>query len=877
MSTVTQSVPAVDTEAEIGGLCVGVPYTFTLQAVNKSGTGSASPASDPVVPLVAQAPSVPLITSVYPKSHELVVEWEPPSIDGGDALNAYSLSVQTDDSTKTMTFPDGASSAVVTGLVNGTTYSISLVATSNAGSSGATTASGTPEAKVTPYAPQSFQALPNGRGGIVVSWSAPSFAGTSPVDGYDLTYQRAAFNGNAWRAAGSPRTLKLGPAAASRTLVLVKGFYAISVVAVSASGAGPPAMTSNPVSPTIDKSKETVILSPGSMKSLVLDDAGVLVWKAPVPNQVSHLAVGQILVGAVSSAAPQGLLATVDHISHTSKEVTITTGTAILSEAFSNLSFSTTGNPLAVSGAQFKPASAGIRELSAGPHSSVSLSLSKSFAINLSDGPVRVSGSASLSANLSLSAEINTGWLDIPDGLSITSSATVSASTSLQAGIGGSAQWQLGTITLPPITIPVGPVPVVIEPKVPVYLNLDGSITVGVSAKVTIGASISWTSKDPGHLTTKNLSSSPSIDGGPLAGVSATASADISLSIQPQLDIYGVAGPNLQATASLTATVNFDANPYFTLVPQISLAAGLDFDIWVFHASLEVNLGTHTFSGISLSTPPKATISVSPANSTVSPGNPLQFSSSRSDGQVVPVTWSLHGATSSDQISSGGLLSVGYPVNRSFTVVAEDSSGSIGETSVTVVAPPETPPGQPTNVQAQNPGQTSVTISWNAPIDQGGSVIIQYSVSGPGSGCTTSGTSCVISGLSSGSSYTACVQAENSFGWGSGQCVGFTTESSTQSPPSPTVSIQKGNVYSGNEYWTEMTVSNFPTGSGSFVCHWTDGSTSGPYDVSVPSANYTWAPSGTGTGVGCFAYGLSVWISIDAHNGVTYDSNTVAL
>jgi hypothetical protein len=76
------------------------------------------------------------------------------------------------------------------------------------------------------------------------------------------------------------------------------------------------------------------------------------------------------------------------------------------------------------------------------------------------------------------------------------------------------------------------------------------------------------------------------------------------------------------------------------------------------------------------------------------------------------------------------------------------------------------PPGAPTGVQA-TAGNASATVTWTAPASAGSSSITSYVVtSSGGQTCTSASTSCTVTGLTNGTSYTFTVQAVTAAGAG---------------------------------------------------------------------------------------------------------------
>jgi alpha-tubulin suppressor-like RCC1 family protein len=94
------------------------------------------------------------------------------------------------------------------------------------------------------------------------------------------------------------------------------------------------------------------------------------------------------------------------------------------------------------------------------------------------------------------------------------------------------------------------------------------------------------------------------------------------------------------------------------------------------------------------------------------------------------------------------------------------SSTANPDPALVVLPVPVTVPGAPTSVTGVA-GDGQVVVSWDAPVDDGGSVVTGYMVtSSPGAKtCTTAGAlSCTVGGLANGTGYTFTVTATNTVG-----------------------------------------------------------------------------------------------------------------
>jgi hypothetical protein len=208
----------------------------------------------------ATVPSAPQAFAATAGNAQLALAWTAPASNGGSQITGYQVS------TGGTTWTDVGLVTVyaLTGLTNGTSYTIYVRAVNGVGVGLAASTTGIPVAPVTvPTAPQNFTATA-GDGKVALTWTAPASDGGSPITGYQWT------TGASWSA-------RIVTYSATITGLVNGTTYTCQVRAVNAVGTGPAvAASATPASPA------TV---PGEIPkgSAWYPDAGniIFTWDAP--------------------------------------------------------------------------------------------------------------------------------------------------------------------------------------------------------------------------------------------------------------------------------------------------------------------------------------------------------------------------------------------------------------------------------------------------------------------------------------------------------------------------------------------------------------------------------------------------------------------
>ena len=228
----------------------GTSYTVSIIAVNSSGESVASADITAIPAEPFTGPGAPTLNSATAGDGSITLSWDPPVNAGGSAITEYRYTTDTGANKiyKTLGTTSPATITTVSSssdlLVNGTFYTISIVAVN-------TTGNGVPSATrtVAPGAgPSTTPTLNSATGGdrtITLAWTAPALISGSPI--VDYTYSTD--NGTTYKSLGTTGTTgRITTLSASTDLLSNGTAYTITIRAVDTTIADNP--TSNPLTAT---------------------------------------------------------------------------------------------------------------------------------------------------------------------------------------------------------------------------------------------------------------------------------------------------------------------------------------------------------------------------------------------------------------------------------------------------------------------------------------------------------------------------------------------------------------------------------------------------------------------------------------------------
>ncbi|CAN7145333.1 fibronectin type III domain-containing protein [Microbacterium sp. LjRoot45] len=215
----------LSTAFALTGLTNGTPVNVQVRAINAIGTGQASVVATATPRTV---PGAPTAVAAASNTGSLDVSWTAPTSNGGSAVTGYTARAYADATATTViaSCVTSTTSCTITGLTNGTSYYVDVVAANVAGSGPASAPRTTGTPLVRPSAP-TITSVTAGDQRLSVAFTAGA-AGDRSITRYQYTTD----NGATWTdAVGTSSPLVLTGLTNGTT-------YSVKIRAVSAAGAG---------------------------------------------------------------------------------------------------------------------------------------------------------------------------------------------------------------------------------------------------------------------------------------------------------------------------------------------------------------------------------------------------------------------------------------------------------------------------------------------------------------------------------------------------------------------------------------------------------------------------------------------------------------
>jgi uncharacterized repeat protein (TIGR02543 family) len=736
------------------GLTNGTTYLVKLRAVNAIGTSIASSATSgtPAAP-----PSSPLQVSVLGNPTAAAVAWLAPSSNGGSAVTGYTASAHSASSGGSLSSSCTTANltCTITGLTNGTTYYVSVVATNAAGSSSATS----PRISVIPAAlpgAPTISGITAGNAYLSVAFSAGTADSNAPITGY----QYSSDNGTTWaNASGTTSPLLVSSLTNGTT-------YTVKIRAVSAIGNGA-ASTGVAGTPYTVPSN----VDPGSISYTAGNGNVIVSWTAPAANGSAitdtNVTAFSALVGGSSSG-----------ICSTTNATTTCTISGLSNGTTYYVSIET------INGAGYSQRSTPRVAVMPGNSSSTTLAISSSSIV--------VNSYETLTATVTTGA---TGTVNFTnDGTSITgcSSVTISSNTatcvtnalaagtrSIRANYSGNSSYASSVSSSASITV--------LDKYTITYDNRGGTQPTA-SAEFIVGGSalvLPTPTRNSYVFTGWYDASTNGTKLGDADGPYTPTSTRTVYARWVQTSLYGMGASTKIGTVTTVDGVGngFSASTSSTSV-QVdyvadALPAGTVIDVYLITDTTRAQtfITNSTSFVVNLLLAWKATDDTVPDTAS---GKPITMTITDSAIKRGAKLYALLGSTLTDlgAATSDGQATVQITQDPEIVVVR-----TVPDTATAVIG---------------TAGDGNAVVSWTAPASSGGSDITGYTVtSSGGQTCATTSLTCTVTGLTNGTAYTFTVRATNAIGNSPVSTASSAVTPVAASTPAPSSSGSTGSGSSG--------------------------------------------------------------------------------
>jgi len=703
------------------GLTNGTSYSVKLRATNAIGLSSASVA---VSGIPASVPDSPRNVSVIAGQTKATVAWLAPLDNGGAAVTGYTA-------TAWSALTGGAASAncstalltcEITGLTNGTTYYVSVVATNAAGSSVATS----PRISVTPAAAPgapTINSVSAGNAYLSVAFTA----GTSDVNAPITGYQYSTNGGTTWANASGLTSPIVISSLTNGTTYSVK----LRAVSLIGTGASSSAASGTPYTVPSNVDPDTISYTAGS-------GSVVVSWTAPSAN---GSAITNSYVTAFSAATGGSSSGTCN-----------TTGSTT-SCTISGLSNGTTYyvSIETVNGAGYSQRST--PRVAVRPGTASTTALVSSAASIISGASVTLTATVTTGATGTVNFTSGGSTITGCGSVAISAATATCSTTSLAAGANSVRASYSGNATYASSASSVVSVEVLNQYTI-TYDKRGGTQAKNSDDYIPGGTDITLPTPTRASYVFDGWFDS-AIGGSRIGNGGAHYAPGVSRTVYAhwvQASLWGM-GVNTKI-GTMTAvngighsiTVTGGGTGVALDYQADALPAGTILDVYLLaDTSRAASLITATSNFVvSLVVAWKATDDTVPDTAS---GKPLTMTITNSSIKAGSKIYALLGNT----VTELGTATV-------------DGQAVVQLTSDPEVVIATVKPDAPTGVSA-SAGDARATVSWTAPASNGGSAITGYTVTAnTGQTCTTTSLSCVVTGLTNGTAFTFTVVATNANG-----------------------------------------------------------------------------------------------------------------
>jgi large repetitive protein len=706
------------TNASITGLTTGRSHIFRVSAKNVAGTSIPSEASAAVVPYaLATAPRNVSATSGNALS---TITWDEPLNNGGIAVSDYVVQYSNNNGTAWSTFADGvsaATTATVPGLTNGTRYVFRVAAVNDAGLGAYSAASAAVTPLTAPGVPTKVLGTP-AAGQVKLSWTVPGSNGGSVFADYLI--QTSADNGVTWIDFDDG----ISAATTSTVTGLTNGSgYVFRVAAVNSLTSGDYSVASAVVTPRTTPGAPTeMTASPGNLSASVS-------WTPPVFTGGAEITDYLIQFSSNNGSTWRTFA---DGISN----VPTATITGLLNGT--NYLFKVSAVTGAGAGTASDPSDPIAPRTLPGVPTYLTPVVGDGTAPLSWRAPTSNGGAAITDYEVQYSVNNGTDWITFADGTSSTPSTTVTGLTN-----GSTYVFRVRALNaagLSPYTVATAPLLLRTFPDAPSALT----VTPAPSSLM-----LSW--------------SIPGDNGGsPISDYAIQYSSNA-----------GLVWTTYAHTASTT--------------PSITVAGLTNGTGYLVRVAAVTSFGTGGYVTTTSTVAPRTTPSA-PTNLVTTYGDTavaLTWVAPSSNGGATIATYVVQYSTNNGSswttfdrapstVTSVNVTGLTNGTNYVFRVAAANIAGTGTYTAASAPVTPRTFATAPLNVTSTY-GNTSVALSWDAPENDGGVAITDYTIqhsSNSGTNWTTfvdsvsSATTATVTGLTNGTNYIFRVAAVNNVGTG---------------------------------------------------------------------------------------------------------------